>query len=41
MEEERVVGLTVGIIIGLVLLITCGILTMTLIFLTFITSLAV
>lgn len=41
MEEERVVGLTVGIIIGLVLLMVCGILTMTLIFLTFITSLAV
>lgn len=41
MEEERVVGLTVGIIIALVLLMVCGILTMTLIFLTFITSLAV
>lgn len=41
MEEERVIGLTVGIIIGLVLLMVCGILTMTLIFLTFITSLAV
>jgi len=40
MEEERVVGLMLGIIIGLVLLIACGMLTFTLLFLTFVTSLA-
>lgn len=41
MEEERVVGLTVGIIIGLVLLITCGMLTLTLLLLTFVTTVAI
>ena len=41
MEEERVVGLTLGIVIGLVLMIACGVLTFTLILLTFLTSLAV
>ena len=41
MEEERIVGLTLGIIIGLVLLIACGVLTFTMLFLTFVMGIAV
>ncbi|MDX1687064.1 MAG: hypothetical protein R3248_03690 [Candidatus Promineifilaceae bacterium] len=41
MEEERVVGLTLGIIIGLVLMIACGVLTFTLLFLTVLMGLAI